>query len=86
MAQSDIKAVLVQCIVLAVNLKAQIINLVRFFNAIATIVEFVLNKQVKPFVTTMNAITGNGADPNSDFKIGQYTLTDLQRSVSSARR
>ena len=71
---------------LIVNLKTQITNLVRFFKAIATTVEFVLNKQVKPFITTIKAITSDGVDPNEDCKVGQYTMTDLQRSVSSACR
>ena len=64
-----------QCIALVVNLKAQITNMVRFFKATATIVEFVLNKQVKPFINAMRAGTA--------FEVGQYTMTDLQRSVSS---
>ena len=67
---------------LIVNLKAQITNLVRFFKAIATTVDFVLKKQVNPFIDTMKMIVSNGADPNAAFKVGPYTLTDLQRSVS----
>ena len=81
-SQTEIKAVLVQCIMLVANLKAQITNLVRFFKAIATTVQLVLDKQVKPFVATIKAIASNGADPNAAFKVGPYTLTDLQRSVS----
>ena len=60
------------------NLKAQITNIVRVFKAIATTIEFVLDKQVKPFIDTMRASTSD------DAKVGQYTMTDLQRSVSSA--
>ena len=67
-----------QCIALVVNLKAQITNIVHFFKAISTTIEFVLNKQVKPFIDTMRASTSD------DAKVGQYTMTDLQRSVSSA--
>ena len=73
-----------QCIVIVVNLKAQITNMVRFFKAIATTVEFVVNKQVKPFITTMWASTSDDADSDTALKVGQYTMTDLQRSVSSA--
>ena len=76
LAQSEIKAVLVQSIALVVNLKAQITNIVRFFKAVEIIVEFVLNKQVKPFINAMRADTA--------FEVGQYAMIDLQRSVSSA--
>ena len=67
-----------QCIALVVNLKAQITNIVGFFEAIASTVELVLYKQVKPFIDTMRASTSD------DAKVGEYTITDLQRSVSSA--
>lgn len=83
--QSEIKAVLVQCIMLIVNLKAQVTNLVRFFKAIATTVDFILKKQVNPFIDIMKMIVSNGADPNAAFKVEPCTLTDLQRSVSGTQ-
>ena len=71
---------------LIVDLKAQIITLIQSFSAIMSTIEFVLKNQVSPFVATTKAMGGSGEDPNAALKIGLYTLTDLQRSVSGMRK
>lgn len=35
---------------------------------------------VEPFIDTMKAITYEDNDPNEAFRVGNYTLTDLQRN------
>ena len=38
---------------------------------------------VDPFLETVKAlVAADGTDPNKDLRIGDFTLTDLQRSVS----
>ena len=71
-----------QCISLVVKLKNEITNLVRFFKSIAVIVKFVQDKHVEPYITTIKAIASGSSD-DVDFKLGNFTLTDLQRSVST---
>ncbi|KAJ4309210.1 hypothetical protein N0V84_011631 [Fusarium piperis] len=78
--QNTVKSILVQCITLALKLKNETTNLVRFFKAISTIIQFVIDKHVNPYIDTVNAIIGSGEDPGERYKIGSYTLTDLQRS------
>lgn len=77
--QDSIKSILLQCITLAVKLKNEITNLVRFFKAMVVIVQFVAEKHVNPYI---GVIARGGNDPGDSYKIGSYTLTDLQRSVS----
>ncbi|RSL93882.1 hypothetical protein CEP52_012978 [Fusarium oligoseptatum] len=73
-----IKSILLQCITLALKLKNEITNLVRFFKAIAVIVQFVTEKHINPYVETIKAMTSGGGEP---YKMGSYTLMDLQRSL-----
>ncbi|RSM20290.1 hypothetical protein CDV31_000784 [Fusarium ambrosium] len=73
-----IKSILLQCITLALKLKNEITNLVRFFKAIAVIVQFVMEKHINPYVETIKAMTSGGGEP---YKMGSYTLMDLQRSL-----
>ncbi|RMJ18622.1 hypothetical protein CDV36_001733 [Fusarium kuroshium] len=73
-----IKSILLQCITLALKLKNEITNLVRFFKAIAVIVQFVAEKHINPYIETIKAMTSGGGE---SYKIGTYTLMDLQRSV-----
>jgi hypothetical protein len=80
---SEIKDILFECIKLVITLKTQITNLVRFFKAIATVVELAVKYHVKPFIDTLKSITAaDGTDPEKEYKIGNFTLTDYQRSVS----
>ena len=49
----------------------------------STIVEMSIRFHVDPFLETVKAlVAADGTDPNKDLKIGNFTLTDLQRSVS----
>lgn len=80
--QEEIKGILVECIKLIINLKQQITNLVRFFNALTTIIEICITTHVDPFLQTIQASTAaDGTDPTKNFQVGGYTLEDLQRSV-----
>ena len=57
----------------------------RFFKAIASIVEICVKLQVEPFLETVKAIVAaDGTDPNRDLKIGDYTITDFERTVSDS--
>ncbi|KAL5589346.1 hypothetical protein FOVSG1_011213 [Fusarium oxysporum f. sp. vasinfectum] len=77
---AEIKRILIECIKLIIDLKDQITSLVRFFKAIGAIVETCVKFHVEPFLDTIKAITAENDDPNKDYRVGDYTLTDLQRS------
>jgi hypothetical protein len=63
-------------------LKQQILNLVRFFRAMCTIIDTVVQFHVDPFIITLKeVVAADGTDPHEDLRVGDYTLTDLQRSV-----
>lgn len=48
----------------------------------ATIIDVAVKHHVDPFLETIKAtVAADGADPNANLKIGNFTLTDLQRSV-----
>ncbi|KAL6884775.1 hypothetical protein GGI43DRAFT_419277 [Trichoderma evansii] len=83
MALDEIKSVLVQCIKIIINLKAQITNLVRFFSAIATTVDVVVNKVVTKFLTTVKQAVSSdqAALEKGILKIGNYSLLDAERSM-----
>ena len=50
----------------------------------SAVVEMSIKYHVDPFLDTIKAlVAADGTDPNKDLKIGDFTLTDLQRSVSS---
>ncbi|KAF4949191.1 hypothetical protein FGADI_9048 [Fusarium gaditjirri] len=80
MTLAEIKRILIECIKLIIDLKDQITSLVRFFRAIGAIVDTCVKYHVEPFLDTIKAITADGDDPNKDYRVGDYTLTDLQRS------
>ncbi|EEU39662.1 uncharacterized protein NECHADRAFT_43968 [Fusarium vanettenii 77-13-4] len=75
-----IKSILIHCITLAVKLKNEVTNLVRFFKAITTIIQFVAEKHFNPYIETIKVITNDGGDPGESYKLGPYTLTDLQQN------
>lgn len=54
----------------------------RFFKAIVAIIQFVAEKHANPYIETIKVITSGGDDPGESYKLGPYTLTDLQQSVS----
>ncbi|RBA17902.1 hypothetical protein FPRO05_10920 [Fusarium proliferatum] len=68
-----IKGILVQAIVTMVEIKTEIVNLVRFFNAIPVAIRFVTEKYVNPYVEAIKA--GNDGD-----SVGPYSMLDFQRS------
>ncbi|WAO91180.1 Hypothetical protein NCS54_00863700 [Fusarium falciforme] len=76
-----IKSILVHCITLVLKLKNEITNLVRFFKAIVAIIQFVAEKHANPYIETLKVITSGGDDPGESYKLGPYTLTDLQQST-----
>ncbi|KAK2668646.1 hypothetical protein RAB80_016026 [Fusarium oxysporum f. sp. vasinfectum] len=67
-----IMGILVQAIATMLKIKTEIVNLVRFFNAISVAVRFVMEKYVNAYVDTIKA--GNDGD-----KIGPYSMLDFQR-------
>jgi hypothetical protein len=73
----EIKKVLIHCIELMVQLKQQIMNLCRFFAAVSGSIEAVVNYTVTPFIESINSATGG----DGSRKVGNYTLTDLTRSI-----
>ncbi|KAK3321875.1 hypothetical protein B0H66DRAFT_581333 [Apodospora peruviana] len=77
----EIKRILIECIKLIIILKQQVSNLVRFFKAMVSAVDICVKSYVEPFLETVKAIGANdGNDPYEKLKIGDITLTDLQRS------
>ncbi|KAK0660478.1 hypothetical protein QBC41DRAFT_383707 [Cercophora samala] len=78
---AEVKRILIECIKLVINLKQQITNLVRFFKALTSLIDMCVQLQVDPFLDTIKAIVAaDGTDPNKDLRIGDYTMTDFQRS------
>ncbi|KAK2695728.1 hypothetical protein QWA68_003879 [Fusarium oxysporum] len=67
-----IMGILVQAIATMLKIKTEIVNLVRFFNAISVAVRFVMEKYVNAYVDTIKA--GNDGD-----KIGPYSMLDFKR-------
>ena len=53
----------------------------RFFKAIVAIIQFVAEKHANPYIETVKVITSGSGDPGESYKLGPYTLTDLQQSV-----
>ncbi|KAL9561011.1 hypothetical protein ACKAV7_014855 [Fusarium commune] len=68
-----IKRILVQAIATMLKIKTEIVNLVRFFNAISVAVRFVTEKYVNPYIDAIKA--GNDGD-----RVGPYSMLDFQRS------
>jgi len=73
-----IKAILVKCIDILVQLKSQINRLVSFFSAVSTLVDHVVQDQVEPFITYLNATTGSDEPERT---ILNFSFTDLQRQL-----
>ncbi|PNP83963.1 hypothetical protein FNYG_02651 [Fusarium nygamai] len=69
-----IKGILVQAITTMLEIKTEIVNLVRFFSAISVAVRFVTEKYVNPYVDAIKA--GNDGD-----RVGPYSMLDFQRSI-----
>jgi hypothetical protein len=57
------------------EIKTEIVNLVRFFNAISVSIRFVMEKYVNPYADAIKA--GKDGD-----RVGPYSMLDFQRSVS----
>jgi hypothetical protein len=64
-----------------ISLKEQITNLVCFFNALTVTIKVTANVHVTPFLKTVQALVSDGSSDSDNFKIADYTLTDLQRTV-----
>ncbi|KAF8174179.1 hypothetical protein K438DRAFT_2023232 [Mycena galopus ATCC 62051] len=78
----EIKRILVECIKLIVHLKAQIQNLVRFFQAISSTLKVVVRLHVNPFLQTIQmSVATDVTGPDKDLVVGNYTLTDYQRTM-----
>jgi hypothetical protein len=80
-AQEEIKKILIQCIELMVQLKQQIMNLCQFFSAVSGAIEAVTKYTVTPFIDQVSAAVAG----DEGKKVGNYTLTDLTRTVSLAQ-
>ncbi|KAG7426305.1 hypothetical protein Forpi1262_v012618 [Fusarium oxysporum f. sp. raphani] len=73
-----IMGILVQAIATMLKIKIEIVNLVRFFNAISVAVRFVMGKYVNAYVDTIKA--GNDGD-----KIGPYFMLCIFNSTTIIR-
>ncbi|KAJ4231745.1 hypothetical protein NW760_006547 [Fusarium oxysporum] len=73
-----IMGILVQAIATMLKIKTEIVNLVRFFNAISVAVRFVMEKYVNAYVDTIKA--GNDGD-----KIGPYFILCIFNSTTIIR-
>ncbi|EXA35393.1 hypothetical protein FOVG_13484 [Fusarium oxysporum f. sp. pisi HDV247] len=73
-----IMGILVQAIATMLKIKTEIVNLVRFFNAISVAVRFVMEKYVNAYVDTIKA--GNDGD-----KIGPYFMLCIFNSTTIIR-
>jgi hypothetical protein len=60
-------------------------NLCRFFKAISATIEAVVSYTVAPFLEQVANLVSSDGSGVSNLKVGNYTLTDLQRSVSHIR-
>ncbi|KAI0468837.1 hypothetical protein F4859DRAFT_524009 [Xylaria cf. heliscus] len=73
-----IKAILIKCIDILVQLKSQINRLVAFFSAVSTLVDHVVDDQVGPFIEYLKASTGIDQPERS---ILNFSFTDFQRQM-----
>ncbi|KAF5551215.1 hypothetical protein FMEXI_3331 [Fusarium mexicanum] len=73
LGMNEIKGILVQAIVTMLEIKTEIANLVRFYNAISVAIRFVTEKYANPYVDAIK--TGNEGD-----RVGPYSMLDFQRS------
>lgn len=64
------------------QLKAQINNLVKFFNAFTSIVTTVVQLLVEPCLDIAKRVSSGQDDPNAAWSVGGYTLTDKMNAVS----
>lgn len=82
MGLTEIKTILQECIKLIINVKQQIMKLCSFFRAISASIEAVVKYSVHPFLDEIAAdVSADGSGDGKVLKIGDYTFTDLQRSM-----
>ncbi|KAB5549660.1 hypothetical protein GE09DRAFT_1060097 [Coniochaeta sp. 2T2.1] len=74
-----IRALLVKCIDILVQLKTQVNRLVGFFSAVTTLVEHMVDDQVGPFIKYLESSTGVG--PHTEASLLNFTFTDVQRQL-----
>ncbi|KAI0976416.1 hypothetical protein F4678DRAFT_224726 [Xylaria arbuscula] len=74
----QIKAILIKCIDILVQLKSQISRLVAFFSAVSTLIEHVVDDQVTPFIEYLKASSGLDKPERA---ILNFTFTDFQRQI-----
>ncbi|KAF2155994.1 hypothetical protein K461DRAFT_318634 [Myriangium duriaei CBS 260.36] len=70
----EIKAILVKCIEILIQLKARINRIKAFFDSIVDLVSHVVDDQVKPFIADIKAITDYDKSPS----ILSFNITDFQ--------
>jgi hypothetical protein len=78
MGLQEAKTVLEKCMMLIVKLKSSIMNLCRFFKAMSLTIEAIFKHSVQSFLE--NIAAGSSEDAKVA-KIGDYTFTDLQRTM-----
>lgn len=71
-----IKAILVKCIEITVQLKSQISRFVSFFSAVGTVVEYFTQNQVGQLITYLRDRTGG-----PELSILNFSYTDFQRQI-----
>ncbi|KAI1813256.1 hypothetical protein GGS20DRAFT_554154 [Poronia punctata] len=74
---THIKDILVKCIEILVQLKAQVTKLVSFFTAVNTLVDFVVQDQVDRFIEYLEHLP----DAETETRILNFTFTDFQRQT-----
>ena len=80
------KTILLQCIGLIIQLKARIVDLVEFFDKLATVIKTVTTNLVSGWLQTVkNAVDPNAGANQGVIKVGQYSLESVERSVSRPR-
>ncbi|KAF7594974.1 hypothetical protein BBP40_007782 [Aspergillus hancockii] len=79
----EIKKVLRECIKLVIVVKDRVMQLCWFFNAISSTIEVVVNHTMADFIQTISeSVSANSSSGVHTLKIGNYHLSNLQRSLS----
>lgn len=82
MGLQEAKVVLEKSMVLIVKVKSSIMDLCRFFKAMSLTIEAIVKYSVQPFLEDIAAGTpGSTSSGKSIARIGDYTFTDLQRTL-----
>ncbi|KAK7225016.1 hypothetical protein V2G26_013019 [Clonostachys chloroleuca] len=81
LGMKEIRAILISCIQLIINLKQNITDLLRFFNSLSVIIEVAVKTHVEPFLETVTSIVTNGQSDKELIKIADYSLVDLERTT-----